>query len=222
MHGKPRILSQVWEVADTRQRWSPSFADRARVQAACETASLRSCGHGGAGDRGSAIRGDEEVSMTDLDQVAPPSAPRDRQTVDLQWYRRELEQQRRFRLDQLTDLAYEGLAASGDALSEVTAALMRAARAALADIDAALFRLAIGRFGVCQRCGRVIPADRLQAIPMASLCLRCQLSKESENPHVHPWRTGTIRPTAPPRPLRDIVEVWGEDSFPASDPPANW
>ena len=23
-------------------------------------------------------------------------------------------------------------------------------------------------------------------------------------------------------PLRDIVEVWGEDSFPASDPPANW
>ncbi|HEY0644624.1 MAG TPA: hypothetical protein VGD39_14455 [Nocardioides sp.] len=25
---------------------------------------------------------------------------------------------------------------------------------------------------------------------------------------------------APPRP--DIVEVWGQDSFPASDAPANW
>jgi hypothetical protein len=28
------------------------------------------------------------------------------------------------------------------------------------------------------------------------------------------------RATAPPRP--DIVEVWGQDSFPASDAPANW
>jgi RNA polymerase-binding transcription factor DksA len=160
--------------------------------------------------------------MTDLDQVAPPSAPRDRQTVDLQWYRRELEQQRRFRLDQLTDLTYDGLAASDDARATRAALISAAVTSALADIDAALFRLAIGRFGVCQRCGRVIPADRLQAIPMASLCLRCQLSKESENPHVHPWRTGTIRPTAPPLPVRDIVQVWGEDSFPASDPPANW
>jgi hypothetical protein len=23
-------------------------------------------------------------------------------------------------------------------------------------------------------------------------------------------------------PLRDIVDVWGQDSFPASDAPANW
>lgn len=160
--------------------------------------------------------------MTDLDQVAPPSAPSDPHTVDLEWYRHELEQQRHFRLDQLTHLAYEALAASDDALSEVTAMLMRAARAALADIDAALFRLAIGRFGDCQRCGRAIPEDRLHAMPMASLCLRCQLSKESANPHLQPWRTGTIPPTSASRSTRDIVEVWGEDSFPASDPPANW
>ena len=159
--------------------------------------------------------------MTDLDQVAPPSPPSDRHIVDVQWYRRELEQQRRFRLDQLTHLAYDALAASDDARSKVTATLMRAARAALADIDAALFRLAIGRFGDCQRCCRPIPADRLQAIPMASDCLRCQLSKESENPRRHTWRTGTI-PKSASRPPRDIVDIWGEDSFPASDPPANW
>jgi hypothetical protein len=24
------------------------------------------------------------------------------------------------------------------------------------------------------------------------------------------------------RPVPDIVDVWGHDSFPASDPPANW
>ncbi|HET6741611.1 MAG TPA: TraR/DksA C4-type zinc finger protein [Kribbella sp.] len=117
--------------------------------------------------------------MTDLDQGAPPRAPRDRQTVDLQWYRRELEQQRSVRLDQLTDLAYEGLAASDDARSEVTATLMRAARAALAEIDAALFRLAIGRFGSCQRCGRDIARDRLKALPMASLCVECQYAVEA-------------------------------------------
>ena len=37
------------EVADTRQRWSPAFAGRARVQPAGESASLEPCGHGGAG-----------------------------------------------------------------------------------------------------------------------------------------------------------------------------
>ena len=169
--------------------------------------------------------------MTDLHQVAPSSAPRDRQTVDLGSYRTELEHQRRFRLDQLTELAYEALAASAGAQGEVRATLMRGARTALADIDAALFRLAIGRLGICQRCGGAITADRLEALPMASLCLRCQYLKDSEDPHMdpdsdEPRRTATTPPEPPsqhPDPAgRDIVEVWGEDSFPASDPPANW
>jgi RNA polymerase-binding transcription factor DksA len=140
--------------------------------------------------------------MSHLDQAAPPSGPRGGQTVDLQWFRSELEQLRRFRLDQLTDLSYE--AAADDVQGEVTAALMAGARTALAEIDAALFRLAIGSFGVCQRCGRAIPVDRLEAIPMAGLCLQCQYAKESH------------------RPGPDIVDVWGIDSFPASDPPSNW
>jgi len=221
LRGEPLIVSQVCEVADIRQRWSPIFAGQASIRPACETASLGSCGGGGA--RIAALSpADEEVSMTDLDQAAPPNAPRDPHTLDLQWYRQELEQQRRFRLDELTDLAYDRLAASDDARSEVTAALMRAARAALAEIDAALFRIAIDRFGVCQRCGRTIAADRLEAIPMASLCMRCELSKESDKPRRQTRRTGTIPPTSSSRPPRDIVDVWGEDSFPASDPPANW
>ncbi|TCO19643.1 TraR/DksA family transcriptional regulator [Kribbella steppae] len=169
--------------------------------------------------------------MTDLHQVAPSSAPRDRQTVDLGSYRTELEHQRRFRLDQLTELAYEAPAASAGAQGEVRATLMRGARTALADIDAALFRLAIGRFGICQRCGRAITADRLEALPMASRCLRCQYLKDSEDPHVEPGRdepqctatTGPASASQCPDPVaRDIVQVWGEDSFPASDPPANW
>ncbi|MEV6269424.1 TraR/DksA C4-type zinc finger protein [Kribbella sp. NPDC051936] len=160
--------------------------------------------------------------MTDLDQLTPTRAPHDAAPVDLQWYRHELEQQRRFRLDQLTHLSYAALAASDDALSEVTATLMRAARAALADVDAALFRLAIGRFGDCQHCGRAIPEDVLRAVPTVSLCPRCQLSKGSAYPVLRARRTGTVPSTSSSGPPRDIVEVWGEDSFPASDPPANW
>ncbi|MGW1339515.1 TraR/DksA family transcriptional regulator [Kribbella sp. NPDC002412] len=140
--------------------------------------------------------------MSHLDQAAPPSRPRGRDAIDLQWFRSELEQQRRFRLDQLTDLSYEAAGVADDAQAEVTAALMTGARVVLAEIDAALFRLTIGSFGMCQRCARAIPVDRLQAIPMAGLCLTCQYAKESHRP--------------------DIVDVWGADSFPASDPPANW
>ncbi|MEU4602620.1 TraR/DksA family transcriptional regulator [Kribbella sp. NPDC023972] len=142
--------------------------------------------------------------MSHLDQAAPSSGPRGRHAVDLQWFRGELEQQRRFRLDQLTDLSYQAAGAADDVQGEVTAALMSGARTVLAEIDAALFRLAIGSFGVCQRCGRAISVDRLQAIPMAGLCLPCQYVKESHQ----------LGP--------DIVDVWGIDSFPASDPPANW
>jgi hypothetical protein len=31
-----------------------------------------------------------------------------------------------------------------------------------------------------------------------------------------------IRPAEDVGPVADIVDVWGHDSFPASDPPANW
>jgi RNA polymerase-binding transcription factor DksA len=116
--------------------------------------------------------------MSHLDQAAPTRRPRGRGALDLQWFRNELEQQRRFRLDQLTDLSYEAAGVADEAQAEVTAALMTGARAVLAEIDAALFRLTIGSFGVCQRCGRAIPVDRLQAIPMAGLCLTCQYAKE--------------------------------------------
>ena len=116
--------------------------------------------------------------MNHLDQVARRNALGGERTIDLRWFRIELEQQRSFRLDQLRDLSYEAAAASDEALSEVTSELMTGARTVLAEIDAALFRLAIGSFGICQRCGRAIPVDRLEVLPMASLCLPCQYATE--------------------------------------------
>jgi DnaK suppressor protein len=53
------------------------------------------------------------------------------------------------------------------------AALLEAAREQVAAIDAALERLAEGRYGVCDRCGRPIGEDRLAARPTARTCIEC-------------------------------------------------
>jgi len=52
-------------------------------------------------------------------------------------------------------------------------ALRRVATAERADIDAALARVDAGTYGVCERCGRAIPRERLLARPMARLCVAC-------------------------------------------------
>lgn len=43
----------------------------------------------------------------------------------------------------------------------------------LADIDGALLRLAQGRFGLCEACGRALGRQRLLADPTAVLCFSC-------------------------------------------------
>ena len=53
------------------------------------------------------------------------------------------------------------------------AALLEAAREQVAALDAALGRLAAGRYGVCDRCGRPIGEDRLAARPAARTCIQC-------------------------------------------------
>jgi DnaK suppressor protein len=42
------------------------------------------------------------------------------------------------------------------------------------NIDAALDRMGAGTYGKCERCGREIPFERLEAIPTASLCVNCK------------------------------------------------
>ena len=53
------------------------------------------------------------------------------------------------------------------------AALLDEARSTLAAIDAAGQRLADGRYGICTTCGRVIAAQRLQALPATPICVDC-------------------------------------------------
>ena len=53
------------------------------------------------------------------------------------------------------------------------AALLEAAREQVAALDDALRRLAEGQYGVCDRCGQPIGAERLEARPAAVTCVRC-------------------------------------------------
>jgi DnaK suppressor protein len=46
--------------------------------------------------------------------------------------------------------------------------------ATAASIHVALTLIDEGRFGSCQSCGEPIGEDRLQAVPWALLCMRCQ------------------------------------------------
>ncbi|GAA3933976.1 TraR/DksA family transcriptional regulator [Microbacterium soli] len=52
-------------------------------------------------------------------------------------------------------------------------ALSDAAQSELRSIDDALRRWDAGTYGVCARCGRPIPAGRLEARPFAELCVPC-------------------------------------------------
>ena len=52
-------------------------------------------------------------------------------------------------------------------------AVLEATRRRRADLDEALDRLDAGGYGVCERCGRQIPADRLAVRPAARTCVAC-------------------------------------------------
>jgi RNA polymerase-binding protein DksA len=53
-------------------------------------------------------------------------------------------------------------------------ALRERAETQLKLVDDALARLDEGTFGRCQRCGKEIAAERLEALPWAALCIDCQ------------------------------------------------
>jgi DnaK suppressor protein len=94
----------------------------------------------------------------------------------------ELDQQRRFRTEQLEELAVdsaEAMATSDQSRLQVTRVLALAAEAALSDIDGALQRLEDGSYGICERCAEPIPWQRLEVLPMSRLCTPCQYLAES-------------------------------------------
>jgi DnaK suppressor protein len=52
-------------------------------------------------------------------------------------------------------------------------AVLDAARRRITDLDEALGRLDAGGYGICEGCGRPIPAERLAVRPSARTCVGC-------------------------------------------------
>ena len=53
-------------------------------------------------------------------------------------------------------------------------AVVRALRSNLTDVEHALAKIDAGTYGICERCGRPIPRERLEAIPWAALGIDCK------------------------------------------------
>lgn len=91
--------------------------------------------------------------------------------------RASLQEHRRFRLQQLRDLARRSSSGASEASSpahvEVSHKLAGAARTALEETEAALARVNTGRYGRCGRCGDAISVQLLWSYPQAAYCTRC-------------------------------------------------
>jgi DnaK suppressor protein len=97
-----------------------------------------------------------------------------RQRADL---RREIEE---YGADPDSDeVAFEGDAGFSDRSHSTeersrVIAVVRALRSNLHDVDRALVKMDSGTYGTCERCGRPIAEERLEAIPWALLCIDCK------------------------------------------------
>lgn len=82
----------------------------------------------------------------------------------------------------------------------------------LDDLDRAEAKLDEGTYGICDRCHRPIPIQRLKAIPEAIYCVECQ--RMVETPYVPPPSETKVTPmpfgVIPPK---SAVEVDGEDTW---------
>lgn len=67
--------------------------------------------------------------------------------------------------------------------SDIVISLGELEREQILLIEEALRRIAKGSYGLCTECGGRIPSARLEAIPWAPFCVRCQQMLESEPRH---------------------------------------
>ena len=77
--------------------------------------------------------------------------------------------------DEVRDLADQ---ASDSYDRELAFGLSEAERSRLREVDEALERIAKGKYGVCDSCGKAISANRLKALPFARLCVDCKSKEE--------------------------------------------
>jgi DnaK suppressor protein len=64
---------------------------------------------------------------------------------------------------------------------EISSQLAEVESRELARIENALQRMREGQYGICEGCGCNIPMARLNALPYATSCIKCQREAEREN-----------------------------------------
>lgn len=84
----------------------------------------------------------------------------------------------------------------GDALFErgKDVALRDNAHVLLAAVEAALDKVAQGTYGVCEKCGRPVGEERLEALPWATHCVDCQRLEEAADPAPRPLEETALAP----------------------------
>ncbi len=63
---------------------------------------------------------------------------------------------------------------------EISSQLAEVESRELSRIEIALERMRSGHYGACEGCGTSIPMARLNALPYATLCIKCQRESERE------------------------------------------
>jgi DnaK suppressor protein len=119
----------------------------------------------------------------------------------------KLEELRDTLLDQMADVAHDSLRAAsengggaafgqhmGDAGSEAyerdfALSLLSQEQDSLYEINEALRRIEMGTYGMCEKSGKPIPKERLEAIPWARYTVECQKSLEKTNPRRNRWES---------------------------------
>ncbi len=59
---------------------------------------------------------------------------------------------------------------------ELTLAMRQQAQTRVETIRQALHKCAEGRYGLCERCGQLIDPERLEILPLTTLCIKCARS----------------------------------------------
>lgn len=78
----------------------------------------------------------------------------------------------------LLDRASDDGEAQSKAGHERVAALQQQLSQILVQTRKALTKIKIGKYGICESCGKMIDTDRLAAMPTAVLCLSCEKKRE--------------------------------------------
>lgn len=100
--------------------------------------------------------------------------------------RQELEQERQTLRHQLTELGHgengkldydPNFADTSQVTAErgEAAALAASLQETLAEVEHAIEKIENGTFGTCERCGKEISIQRLEAMPTSRLCIDCAL-----------------------------------------------